>query len=75
MREHAELRSALELNSVPDHTTLYRFLPRLDPADVARVLNEIVRRMPGMWRSPATVAVDATRLAQAAVSTAISSVV
>ena len=54
---------------------MYRFLPRLDPADVARVLNEIVRRMPGRWRSPATVAVDATRLAQAAVSTAISSVV
>src|SRR5580704_8428955 len=66
--EHAELRSALELNSVPDYTTLYRFLARLDPEDVARVMNEIVRRMPGRWRSPATVAVDATGLAQAAVS-------
>jgi hypothetical protein len=66
--EHAELRSALELNSVPDYTTLYRFLARLDPDDVARVMNEIVRRMPGRWRSLATVAVDATGLAQAAVS-------
>ncbi len=74
--EHAELRSALALNSVPDHTTLYRFLARLDPADVARVMNEIVRRMPGRWRKPAlslpkgpaTVAIDATGLSQAAVS-------
>jgi hypothetical protein len=47
---------------------LYRFLARLDPDDVARVMNEIVRRMPGRWRSLATVAVDATGLAQAAVS-------
>jgi len=53
------MRSALELNSVPDYTTLYRFLARLDPNDVARVINEIVRRMPERWRSPATVAVDA----------------
>jgi len=66
--EHAELRSALALNSVPDFTTLYCFLARLDPADVARAMNEIVRRMPGRWRSPATVAVNATGLSQAAVS-------
>jgi len=32
------------------------------------MMNEIVRRMPGRWRSPATVAVDATGLAQAEVS-------
>lgn len=62
------MRSALELSSVPDYTTLYRFLARLDPADVARVMNEMVRRMPGRWRSLATVAIDATGLAQAAVS-------
>lgn len=66
--EHAELRSALELNSVPDYTTLYRFLARLSEPEVARVMNEIVRRMPGRWRRPATVVVDATGLAQAAVS-------
>src|ERR1700691_6011131 len=64
--EHAELRSGLELNSVPDYTTLYRFLARLDPDDVARVMDEIVRRMPGRWPSPSTVAVDATGLAAAA---------
>jgi hypothetical protein len=66
--EHAELRSSLELNSVPDYTPLYRFLARLDPDDLAGVMNEIVRRMPGRWRSLATVAVDATGLAQAVVS-------
>jgi hypothetical protein len=68
LQEHTELRSALELRSVPDYTTLYRFLTRLDPADVSRVMDEIVRQMPGRWRSPATVAVDATGLAQGAVS-------
>ncbi|MGD0156634.1 MAG: transposase [Terracidiphilus sp.] len=62
------MRSALQLNSVPDYTTLYRFLARLSEQDVTRVMLEIVRRMPGRWRSPATVAVDATGLAQAAVS-------
>lgn len=68
LSEHAELRSALGLNYVSDYTTLYRFLTRLREEDVARALEEIVRRMPGRWRSPATVAVDATGLAQAAVS-------
>jgi len=69
LSEHQELRSALQLNAVPDHTTLYRFLLRLKEDDVARVMREIVRRMPGRWRSPATVAVDATGLSQSAVST------
>jgi Transposase DDE domain/Transposase domain (DUF772) len=68
LSEHSELRSVLGLRSVPDYTTLYRFLARLDPADVARVMNEIVRRMPGRGRSPATIAIDATGLAQGAVS-------
>ena len=68
LSEHVELRSALQLNSVPDYTTLYRFLARLDPVDVARAMDEIVRRMPGRRRSPATVAVDATGLAPSAVS-------
>ena len=63
LNEHAELRSALHLNSVPDYTTLYRFLARLGPSDVARGMNEMVRRMPGRGRSPAAVAVDAAGLA------------
>ena len=68
LSEYAELRSALQLKSVPDYTTLYRFLARLDVEDMARVMDEIVRRMPGRWRSPATVSIDATGLAQGAVS-------
>jgi IS5 family transposase len=68
LSEHAELRSALQLNSVPDYTTLYRFLARLDGDDVARVMDEIVRRMPGRRRRRVTVGVDATGLAPGAVS-------
>jgi hypothetical protein len=66
--EHYELRSALKLRSVPDYTTLYRLLKRLQEDDAARVMREIVLRMPGRWRSPVIVAVDATGLAQGAVS-------
>ena len=55
---HAELRSTLQLTSAPGYTTLYCFLTRLPEEDVARALCEIVRRMPGRWESPATVAVD-----------------
>jgi hypothetical protein len=68
LSEPAELRSALQLMSAPDYTTLYRFLTRLREEDVARALREIVRRMPGRWESPVTVAVDATGLAQSAMS-------
>jgi hypothetical protein len=47
LSEHSELRSALQLKPVPDYTTLYRFLARLDPNDIDRALEEVVRRMPG----------------------------
>ena len=62
MREHTELRS------IPDDTSLYRILARLDPAAVARVMDEIVRRISRRWRSSVTVTVDVTGLAQNAVS-------
>ena len=68
LSEHTELRSALELHSIPDDATPYRFLTGLDPADAARAMNEIVRRMPGGGEVLATIVVDATGLAQAAVS-------
>jgi hypothetical protein len=32
LSEHSRLRSALQLNSVPDYTMLYRFLTRLEYA-------------------------------------------
>jgi len=68
LSEHSELRSALHLRSVPDYTTLYRFLARLQAHDVDRALDEVVRRMPGRRRRRVTVGVDATGLAQSAVS-------
>ena len=71
LAEHSELRRVLRLRSVPDYTTLYRFLRRLDEAAITHALNEVVRRMalPGPRRRRAQVAVDATGLAQGAVST------
>jgi len=70
LAEHSELRRALQLRSVPDYTTLYRFLRRLDEAAITHALNEVVRRMSlPRPRRRAQVAVDATGLAQGAVST------
>ena len=70
LAEHSELRRALQLLSVPDHTTLYRFLRRLDEAAITRALHEVVQRMPlsGLRRCT-HVAVDATGLSQGAIST------
>jgi hypothetical protein len=72
LREHQELRQTLGLKSVPDFTTLYRFLKRLDAPTLDRAVGETVRRMPGGRghdRRGARVAIDATGLAQGAVST------
>ena len=59
LSEHRELRQVLGLASVPDFTTLYRFLQRLDDQTIDRAVGETGDR----------VAVDATGLAQGAVST------
>jgi hypothetical protein len=70
--EHRELRQSLGLTSVPDFTTLYRFLQRLDDPIIHRAVGETVRRLRGSLRrgrKRARVAVDATGLAQGAVST------
>jgi hypothetical protein len=70
--EHRELRQALGLVSVPDFTTLYRFLQRLDDQTIDRAVGETVRQLRGTRRKGrrrARVAVDATGLAQGAVST------
>ena len=45
--EHRELRQTLGLLRVPDFTTLYRFLKRLDGPSLDRAVGETVRRMPG----------------------------
>jgi hypothetical protein len=71
LREHGELRKVLQLQSVPDYTTLYRFLKRLDDKIIDQALGEAARRIgnTGRPRRRARVAVDATGLAQGAVST------
>ena len=77
LAEHSELRSALGLlHKAPDHTTLYRFMRRLDEQALAAALNETVYRLaassraqPEEGESAATVAVDATGLAPGALST------
>src|SRR6202790_220742 len=47
LTEHAELRRALRLGSVPDYTTLYRFLKRLDEQQINAAMVETARR----WRT------------------------
>ena len=75
LAEHRELRSALGLRKAPDHTTLYRFLRRLDERGaLVAALNETIRRLPKPDQNeqePAAivVAVDATGLAPGAIST------
>lgn len=70
LREHRELREVLHLGSVPDHTTLYRFLRRLDDDTINQVLGESVRRFKTRrHRRRARVAIDGTGLAHNAAST------
>ncbi len=72
LREHSELRRVLGLKSVPDYTTLYRFLKRLDPKKIDDAVGEAARRLAGTRprrRRRARVAVDATGLSPSAIST------
>lgn len=76
LREHSELHNALDLHQVPDYTTVYRFLRRVDDALVNRVLSETACRVPkttGDGQSgtaaKSTVAVDGTGLSGTSVST------
>lgn len=76
LAEHAELRHALGFGDgrVPDYTTLWRFLDRLELAVLDRVLAEVDRRLgpprgPGGGARALTLALDATGLATASLST------
>jgi hypothetical protein len=69
LAEHAELRTALGLRHVPDYTTGYRFLRRLDEAALEHTLSAVVQRLVSQPDPQATVAVDATGLAPGAIST------
>jgi DDE family transposase len=59
----------LGLHRVPDYTTLYRFLRRLDEAVLEQTLSAVVARLRPQPSPPATVAVDATGLTPGAIST------
>lgn len=69
LEEHQELRRALGLESVPDHTTVCRFLRRLKEEDLAKALSEVVKRFPRYKGRRSIVAIDATGLAPGAIST------
>lgn len=81
LREHHELRQALQLKKVPDYTTLHRFMRRLDEELLQRALQAVVEHLDtaskpikkrgGGSRSAEgrIVAVDATGLAPGSIST------
>src|SRR6266581_7347837 len=73
LAEHGELRRALELQAVPDYSTLFRFMLRVEEKMIAQVLAEVVRRFqsrrPTPGKEQSTVAVDATGLAPGSTST------
>lgn len=69
LAEPCELRAALGLDYVPDYTTLYRFLRRLDETALGQILSAVVQRLIPQPSPQATVAVDATGLAPGAIST------
>jgi hypothetical protein len=66
--EHQELRAALGLERVPDYTTLYRFLRRLDGEVLTQALRATVARLPPPTPEGMVVAVDATGLSPTAAS-------
>jgi len=73
LAEHSDLRAALGLERVPDHTTLYRFMRRVTDEMLDEVLiavaQRLVPRRRGRRRKTAVAAVDATGLAPGSVST------
>jgi len=68
LREHQELRATLQLQAVPDYTTLYRFLQRLPNDTIDRGLRETVRCLRQRRRRAVVVAVDGTGLSYNSVS-------
>src|SRR5438552_9519975 len=69
LSEHGELRRALALASVPDSTSLQPFLRRLLEPDLEHALEDSRASRAGEAAKANQVAVDATGLAQGAVST------
>jgi hypothetical protein len=69
LAEPRELRAALGLHRVPDHTNLYRCLRRLHEAVLEQTRPAVVQHLASQPGHRATVAVDATGFAPGAVST------
>jgi hypothetical protein len=70
LREHQELRQALGLGQVPDYSTLYGFMRRLDVTILHQALAETVRRFPvDDTDQGRIVAVDGTGLTPGSIST------
>lgn len=69
LAEHGELRAALGLACTPDYTTLYRLLRRVEETTFTKALTEAVHLLPAPPPGGTTVAVDATGLADGAIST------
>jgi len=69
LAEHRELRAALGLDHVPDDTTLYRFLGRLNEAVLELILSAVVQRLLPQQGPQATVAVAAAGFAPGDIST------
>jgi hypothetical protein len=60
LADHHELRDALGLTHVPDDTTRSRCMRRLQPEEIARLLEATIARMPPPPQGGTTVAVDGT---------------
>jgi hypothetical protein len=70
LAEHRELRQAIGLKAVPDYTTLYRFLRRLNDSMIRDVLAETSDRLaPESVQDGTILAVDATGLERGSIST------
>jgi len=68
LAEPRELRKALGVRQVPDYTTVYRFLRRLDEATIQRGLTAVVHRLPRR-RGKTLLAIAGTGLTPGASST------
>lgn len=69
LSEHRELCEALELKTVPDYTTLYRFMRRVEETLIDKVLGATAQRVTtGKTGEKSTVAVDGTGLEGTSVS-------
>ncbi len=56
LAEHGELSRVLELQAVPDYSTLFRFMLRVEEQAIGQVLAEVVRRFQSRKPAPGNMA-------------------